>query len=572
MARTIRISYYLKENNLGHKSQYEKQIYIKNNTWHPPPAPLHIEDRISSFEKLLKEKHNILVNKHKQRNLLNLTPLQKKVFDHLKQNHNIIIKPTDKNLGPAIMDTEDYIQQVLKDHLLTKDYMQLTQYEALSKMEKIKNLLKDIISTNKNSLSEAEQKYFQRSLKDKLRLPIFYGLPKVHKTPLSLRPVVSSSSSLLSIFSNWLDYRMKELLPLIKSYTKNSFDVIKDLKQIDLPENALLFSADAKSMYTNIDSTTGLLTFQHFLEENSNKISADFPTSLFLKILEIVMRNNIFTFSDTYWLQLAGTAMGTPAACAYATITFGHLENTKILPKFHSQLLLYRRYIDDIFAIWLPPPIQQTTTWNNFKNTLNSWGSLEWIIENPSTKTVFLDLHIEIKNKTIHTSTYQKALNLYLYITPRSAHPPSCLKGLISGELRRYWLQNDKDDFSTILVKFIQRLTYRGHNLDDITPILLQAAAKLDSITAQNPNKDDKETLFIHWTFYRNGLQRTDIRNIYNDTLSKHLSYDKMTVAIARPRNLRDILCRAALPPSSYIITKNIISKLTADNSPSCEF
>jgi len=142
----------------------------------------------------------------------------------------------------------------------------------------------------------------------------------------------------------------------------------------------------------------------------------------------------------------------------------------------------------------------------------------------------------------------------------------------MSGELRRYWLQNDKDNFSTILVKFIQCLTYRGHNLDDITPILLQAAAKLDSITAQNPNKDDKETLFIHWVFHPNGLQRTDIRNIYNDTLSKHLSYDKMTVAIARPRNLRDILCRAALPPSSYIITKNIISKLTADNSPSCEF
>jgi hypothetical protein len=116
MARTIRISYYLKENNLGHKSQYEKQIYIKNISWHPPPAPIHIEDRISSFEKLLKERHNTLVNKHKQRNLLNLTPLQKKVMDHLKQNHNIIIKPTDKNLGPAIMDTEDYIHQVLQEH------------------------------------------------------------------------------------------------------------------------------------------------------------------------------------------------------------------------------------------------------------------------------------------------------------------------------------------------------------------------------------------------------------------------------------------------------------------------
>jgi hypothetical protein len=127
---------------------------------------------------------------------------------------------------------------------------------------------------------------------------------------------------------------MKELLPLIKSYTKNSFEVIKDLEHLTIPRNALLFSADAKSMYTNIDSATGLLTFQNFFEVKAHNISPRFPVALFLNILEIVMKNNIFNFSDTYWLQLSGTAMGTPAACAYATITYGHFENTETLPKF----------------------------------------------------------------------------------------------------------------------------------------------------------------------------------------------------------------------------------------------
>jgi hypothetical protein len=127
---------------------------------------------------------------------------------------------------------------------------------------------------------------------------------------------------------------MKELLPLIKSYTKNSFEVIKDLEHLTIPRNALLFSADAKSMYTNIDSATGLLTFQNFFEVKAHNISPRFPVALFLNILEIVMKNNIFNFSDTYWLQLSGTAMGTPAACAYATITYGHFENTETLSKF----------------------------------------------------------------------------------------------------------------------------------------------------------------------------------------------------------------------------------------------
>jgi len=221
-------------------------------------------------------------------------------------------------------------------------------------MEDIRSLLKNTIAANIHTLSEAEKKHSQRSLKARLRLPIFYGLPKIHKTPFSLRPVISSSSSLSSIFSNWLDYRMRELLPFMKSYTKNSFEVIKDLKQLEIPKNAPLFSADAKSMYTNIDTTTGLLTFK--------KISPDFPVTLFLTTLEMLWGITIFNFSDTYWLQLTGTAMGTPAAC-YATITNGHFENIEILTEFHAQILFYRCYIDNIFGIWIPPPTQQDTTW-----------------------------------------------------------------------------------------------------------------------------------------------------------------------------------------------------------------
>jgi len=348
---------------------------------------------------------------------------------------------------------------------------------------------------------------------------------------------------------------MKELLPLIQSYTKNSFEVIKDLKNLTIPENALLFSADAKSMYTNIDTATGLLTFKQFFEANSSSISPNFPVSLFLQILEIVMRNNIFSFSNTYWIQLSGTAMGTPAACSYATITYGHFENTEILTEFRPQILLYKRYIDDVFGLWIPPPTQQASTWAKFKERLNSWGSLKWLIEEPSNKTVFLDLQIELKNGMVYTNTYQKHLNLYLYIPPRSAHPPSCLKGLISGELRRYWLQNSQSDFTTILTKFIQRLIDRGHSLTDLTPIFHQAAIKINNTELHNVKNTHDNTLFIHWTFHPNGLQQRDIRGIYDATLKKDLEYDKMTVAIARPRNLRDLLSSTSLitPPDINI-------------------
>jgi hypothetical protein len=49
------------------------------------------------------------------------------------------------------------------------------------------------------------------------------------------------------------------------------------------------------------------------------------------------------------------------------------------------------------------------------------------------------------------------------------------------GELRRYWVQNNPDDYQKILCKFIERLLERGHTLEGIAPILKQTAMLLDA-------------------------------------------------------------------------------------------
>jgi hypothetical protein len=72
-----------------------------------------IENKITEFEKALKEAEKRIVLKNKKHNLNNLTPLQTQTLTALKNNKNLLIKPTDKNLGTAIMDTQLYIRQVL---------------------------------------------------------------------------------------------------------------------------------------------------------------------------------------------------------------------------------------------------------------------------------------------------------------------------------------------------------------------------------------------------------------------------------------------------------------------------
>jgi hypothetical protein len=129
-------------------------------------------------------------------------------------------------------------------------------------------------------------------------------------------------------------------------------------------------------------------------------------------------------------------------------------------------------------------------------------------VEDPSKQVHFLDLTINLVESSINFSTYQKPLNLYLYIPPLSAHPNSCLKGLIKGEMNRYWLQNNPQDFQTLLSKFIERLHARGHTITDLAPLLLQAAATLTSQKKNKKENDNEDsTLYIHWKYHPKGLQ-----------------------------------------------------------------
>jgi hypothetical protein len=286
MVQSIRTHFYLKQRNPNSEESYEKQIYVKLKNWHPPSAPLEVENQITVFEKLLKDEQQKLIACNRKINLNNLTPIQQKILKELKSNKNIIIKPTDKNLGPAAMDTETYIQQVLQKHLLTNNYIQFTKVEAKHRTENLKLTFKNLFNAYKKTLSESELTYFQCSLQLHCRLPIFYGLPKVHKTPVTLQPVVSSCGSFMSILSTWLDFHLKSLLPFVRSYPKNSFSIITDLKHLQIPEHALLFSADAKAMYTYIDINIGINSINSislFLTENSNAIRTDFPKDFFLE-------------------------------------------------------------------------------------------------------------------------------------------------------------------------------------------------------------------------------------------------------------------------------------------------
>jgi hypothetical protein len=116
------------------------------------------------------------------------------------------------------------------------------------------------------------------------------------------------------------------------------------------PQRCWLFTADAISMYTNIPTTQALNSLGAHLEANRDVY--DIPVAATMEAIRLVMRENVFTFGDMIFKQMNGTAMGTPPACAIATIFFAINGENEVIQDFSNNLLFLKRFIDDLFGIW----------------------------------------------------------------------------------------------------------------------------------------------------------------------------------------------------------------------------
>ena len=76
-------------------------------------------------------------------------------------------------------------------------------------------------------------------------------------------------------------------------------------------------------MYTNINTEHSIDVFHAWFLLHSNKLPEDFPQRLVLDGLKYLMKHNVFSFGNQFFLQLNGTAMGTNVACMYATMNAG---------------------------------------------------------------------------------------------------------------------------------------------------------------------------------------------------------------------------------------------------------
>jgi len=318
-------------------------------------------------------------------------------------------------------------------------------------------------------------------------------LMKAHKNKFHVPswPVCSCSRTLLEPLGRAVNKLLQPHAQTQPCCLKNSDHLKQKLEASGtLPPHSYLFTYDAQSMHANLHvdhATSCIKTCLSSLNDESIIINAT------VSGLNLRMHNNIFRFGDCVFLQINGTAMGTPAGPPLAQISFGTHEMA-IVPTFLPNLSCHHHHIDDGFCIWT---VASTSTdqeqWQHFQDQMNSFPGLTWDFSDQLKHVDFLDMTICIgDDNRVHTAPCEKPLNLHLHLPPHSSHPPGALLGLICCNVRRiYTLCSDPLDRIARTKDMLHHLLSRGCKSQQLLPIFHKAMHKAKGTCVPPLTTDD---------------------------------------------------------------------------------
>jgi len=128
-------------------------------------------------------------------------------------------------------------------------------------------------------------------------------------------------------------------------HIKNSFELVKKINGLPLPEEYKIVSFDISSMYSNIPIELALRSVLSRWKEMENNTSI--PLLEFKNAMAIILNSTFFRFNNKYYEQIFGLPMGSPLSPVLADLVIQDLEKN-IFQNLNTHIFFYYRYMDDI--------------------------------------------------------------------------------------------------------------------------------------------------------------------------------------------------------------------------------
>lgn len=469
-SRSVRLKLHYASISRNRGNPFDPRYHVPNPTWQPPRASNMVEIQLRRLGKSLERLHDRPV-----RHVSNCSLEERAALQTLARDHDIIVKPADKNLGLTLIARPWYIAECERQLGDTAIYQKVTTVPVAGIQKRVLSFIAGL----GDSVPPNERKWLLAETKQRDQLPQFYIMPKLHKNPVKGRPIVASHSWCTWPLSRWVADRLNSYAATQETVLTDTNALIARLQRIQLAAGArvVLSTADVESLYTSIPVAAAIQAVRERLLAGG---ASSASVAITAQALELVLTLNFFECNGSSYRQIQGLAMGTPCAPPVANLFMASLETGVPKP------LLYLRFLDDILTV-------QTVDAAHPEHVL--WDSL--FAMHPSIRLTrvsspcsvdFLDLQIYRAGDRLLHRVHQKVLNKYLYISPRSCHPRHVIKGFVRTELIRYARNSSTElDFVKICHAFSNRLRERGFHPCFLRHTFASVAFERHAISSARP-------------------------------------------------------------------------------------
>ena len=354
----------------------------------------------------------------------------------LRANQDIVISKPDKGNGVVILDKEDYVAK------MTEILSQEDKFKCIGEVEDHDNtILREralqAFLLNKRKAGFISQEVYERIRPVGSTRPRMYGLPKIHKPGVPVRPILSMTNAPQHELAKWLAELLRPVVQKFSEHTvKDTFDFCSNIDgftDIDIG-NAYMCSFDVTSLFTNIPLRETLDVCLDTLYRDDDIVKPTIPENVLEKLLLKATTDVEFSFNGTMYKQVDGVAMGSPLGPVLANIFVGFCEAQIDPAKWPP---FYNRFVDDTFSVFLCK--EESLAFFDVLNSLHP--ALKFTMEGESeSKLPFMDVLVERAKDCFVRAVYRKPTFTGLYMRWDSFSPryqkTNLIKSLTSRAVR----------------------------------------------------------------------------------------------------------------------------------------
>ena len=339
----------------------------------------------------------------------------------------------------------------------------------------------------------------------------------------------------------------------IPSYLKDTNDFLDKIKQIGpLPPKTIMFTLDVVSLYTNIPHEDGLEATRLALEK---RINPTIQTSVLIKLLEIILRKNCFTYDGNFYRQRQGTAMGTQCAPSYANICMSYVEQ-KAFTKQTKLPKAFWRFIDDVFGLWT----YTEDALLQFMDIMNKiHPTIKFTLDYSTVSLSFLDVTVYLSDDgKLSTDLYKKETDTGHYLEYNSMHPPHCKDSIVYSQTLRLKRICDKENTFAKRTKELQyNLKQCGYKKRKVSEDIEKAVVSKNGTVRKSDKPTERLPFIIEYNDRLPNVRHLikelwpicQISNTFKNMPPPIVSYK-------RAPNLRDLLVHAEAKSKNKETTK----------------